>query len=58
MNGDWPLELKVTVTFKEVNGKTRLSIQHSGFPDNENKSMAETGWNESLDKLDEYLSKD
>jgi len=58
MNGDWPLELTVTVTFQEVDGKTRLSIQHSGFPDHENKNMAEAGWNESLDKLEEYLIKD
>ncbi len=55
MSGDWPLELKMMVTFQEEDGKTRLTLQHAGFPDNENKSMAEAGWNESLDELAEYL---
>lgn len=57
MKGDWPLELEVTVTFKEEDGKTRLTIQHAGFPDRENTDLAESGWNESLDKLAEYLEK-
>lgn len=55
MSGDWPLELKMMVNFQEEEGKTRLTIQHSGFPDHENASMAEAGWNESLDKLVECL---
>ncbi|AXV41004.1 MAG: ATPase [Methanobacterium sp. BAmetb5] len=57
MNGDWPLELMVTVIFQEKNGKTHLTLQHTGFPDNQNKTLAEAGWNESLDKLAEYLVK-
>jgi uncharacterized protein YndB with AHSA1/START domain len=57
MSGDWPLELMVTVIFQEEDGKTRLTLQHTGFPDNENKTLAEAGWNESLDKLAEYLAK-
>ncbi|WP_414468667.1 SRPBCC domain-containing protein [Methanobacterium sp. ACI-7] len=56
MSGDWPLELEVMVTFKEEeDGKTRLTLQHAGFPDRENRDLAEAGWNESLDKLAEYL---
>jgi uncharacterized protein YndB with AHSA1/START domain/predicted enzyme related to lactoylglutathione lyase len=55
MSGDWPLELKLMVNFQEEDGKTRLTIQHSGFPDNENASMAQAGWNESLDKLADLL---
>jgi uncharacterized protein YndB with AHSA1/START domain len=55
ISGDWPLELKVMVTFHEEDGKTRITLQHTGFPDNENKTSAEAGWNESLDKLAEYL---
>lgn len=55
MNGDWPLELKVIVTFQAENDKTRLTLQHTGFPDSENKSMAEADWSESLDKLADVL---
>lgn len=55
ISGDWPLELKVTVTFQDEDGKTKLSIQHQGFPDKENKDLAEAGWKESLEKLEEYL---
>ncbi len=55
MSGDWPLELKLMLNFQEEDGKTRLTIQHSGFPDHENASMAEAGWNESLDKLADLL---
>ena len=55
MSGDWPLELMVTVIFLEENGKTRITLQHTGFPDNKNKTLAEVGWNESLDKLAEIL---
>ncbi|MGF7118371.1 SRPBCC domain-containing protein [Methanobacterium oryzae] len=57
MSGDWPLELEVTVTFQEVDGKTKLTIQHACFPDKENRDLAEAGWNESLDKLAEYLER-
>jgi len=55
MKGYWPLELMVTVTFKKEDGKTRLTIQHEGFPDRENRDLAEAGWNESLDKLASFL---
>jgi uncharacterized protein YndB with AHSA1/START domain len=57
MSGDWPLELLVTVTFEEDNGKTKLTLRHEGFPDVENRDLAKAGWNESLDKLAEYLKK-
>lgn len=55
MTGDWPLELNVTVTFEEFDGKTKFTLQHQGFPDGENRYLAEQGWTESLDKLDAYL---
>jgi len=57
MNGDWPLELLVTVTFEEDDGKTKFTLRHEGFPDRENRDLAKAGWNESLDKLAEYLKK-
>jgi predicted enzyme related to lactoylglutathione lyase/uncharacterized protein YndB with AHSA1/START domain len=55
MSGDWPLELEVTVMFEEVDGKTKLTLQHQGFPDRENRDLAEAGWKESFNKLDTYL---
>jgi uncharacterized protein YndB with AHSA1/START domain/predicted enzyme related to lactoylglutathione lyase len=55
MSGDWPLELEVMVTFQEDNGKTKFTLQHAGFPDRENRDLAEAGWRESLDKLAAYL---
>lgn len=58
MSGDWPLELLVTVTFEEHEGKTKLTLQHIGIPAGENRDLAKAGWNESLDKLAEYLEKE
>jgi uncharacterized protein YndB with AHSA1/START domain/predicted enzyme related to lactoylglutathione lyase len=55
MKGEWPLELMVTVTFHKEDGKTRLTLQHQGFPDHENRDLAESGWKESLDKLASVL---
>lgn len=57
MSGEWPLELLVTVTFEEDDGKTKLTLRHEGFPDRENRDLAKAGWSESLDKLAEYLRK-
>ncbi len=55
MTGDWPLELNVIVTFEEEDGKTKFTLTHQGFPDRENRDLAEAGWEESLDKLTTFL---
>lgn len=55
MTGDWPLELVATVTFEEIEGRTKVTIWEPGVPAGENRDMAEAGWNESLDKLEEVL---
>jgi len=57
MPGNWPLELTVTVTFEEADGKTRMTLRHEGFPDAENRDMARAGWSESFDKLEACLAK-
>ncbi len=57
MSGNWPLELLVTVTLEEYEGKTKMTLQHVGIPAGENRDLAKAGWNESFDKLAEYLSK-
>jgi uncharacterized protein YndB with AHSA1/START domain len=54
MPGDWPLELLVTVTLEEANGKTVLRLQHQGIPDEMYEECIQ-GWNESLDKLEKNL---
>jgi uncharacterized protein YndB with AHSA1/START domain len=56
MGGDWPLELLVTVTFEEVDGRTKLTLRHEGFPDRENRDLAGMGWNQSFDKLEGCLA--
>jgi uncharacterized protein YndB with AHSA1/START domain len=51
MDEDFPLEMEVTATFEEHDGKTTLTVRHAGLPAGETSELAEAGWNESLDKL-------
>jgi uncharacterized protein YndB with AHSA1/START domain len=47
-----PLELEVVVLFEDLgDGKTKMTLEHRGFPEGEHKTMASAGWNESFDKL-------
>ncbi len=55
MGADIPLELHVTVTFEEFEGKTRMTLRHVGFPPGEMSDLVGAGWNESFDKLAEAL---
>jgi uncharacterized protein YndB with AHSA1/START domain len=57
MSGDWSLELLVTVTFEEHEGKTKLTMRQVGIPAGEDSDLTEAGWNESFDKLVEDLAK-
>ncbi len=57
MEGYWPLELLITVTFEETGGKTTMTLRHEGMPAGQSRELAEAGWNESFDKLAEYLAK-
>jgi uncharacterized protein YndB with AHSA1/START domain len=57
MEGYWPLELLITVTFEETGGKTKMTLLHEGMPAGQMRELAEVGWNESFDKLAEYLAK-
>jgi len=50
MTADLPLEMVATVTFEEIDGKTKLTLRQ-GMPAGEMSEMAEIGWNESFDKL-------
>ncbi len=51
---DFPLEMQVTITFEEVDGKTKMTLKHVGLPESMS-DMTNTGWNESFDKLAESL---
>lgn len=55
MSEDWPLEFLVTVTFDEYDDKTRFTLRHFGIPLGHDADMCADGWNESFDKLTEYL---
>ena len=48
---NWPKEIVVTVTFEDLKGKTKMTLQCVGFPDGQMSEMAKAGWNESFDKL-------
>ena len=53
--GNWPTELLVTLVFEDMNGKSKLTLTHSGIPE-EMQRQTQNGWEESLDKLDAFLS--
>jgi hypothetical protein len=56
MEGDFPLEMLITVTFEKYQGnKTKMTLRHAGIPAGEHFKGANVGWNESLDKLAESL---
>ncbi len=55
MSADFPLEMLIRATFEEYEGKTRLTLTHTGFPPGEDAEMAREGWNQSFDKLDALL---
>ena len=57
MTGEMPLEMQVTVSFDEHQGATTMVLRHHGFPAGEMLEGARSGWNESFDKLAEFLSR-
>ncbi len=55
MSETFPLALLITVSFEEIDGRTKMTLRHSGLPPGEVQDMSWTGWNESFDKLAEIL---
>ena len=52
----WPRhESDVKLTFEDVGGKTRLTLQHGIFPNVESRDQHNTGWNSTMDCLADYL---
>lgn len=57
MDPNFPLESLITVTFDELDGKTKFILKYedvSMFQEQDLKDMTQ-GWNESFDKLEAYL---
>jgi uncharacterized protein YndB with AHSA1/START domain len=50
-----PLVMHITVELKDLNGKTEMTLTHTGLPAGEHSTGANIGWNESLDKLEAAL---
>jgi len=55
MSPDFPIEMLVTVTFEEENGKTKMTLRHTGVPAGPDSEGTHQGWSESFDKLAESL---
>ncbi|HEY7467006.1 MAG TPA: SRPBCC family protein [Dehalococcoidia bacterium] len=57
-SADWPVEALVTVQLNDYGGKTNLTLLHhaAGGTDAEFEGANE-GWNQSFDKLAEYLAR-
>jgi uncharacterized protein YndB with AHSA1/START domain len=53
---EWPAEALITVTFAEQAGKTRMTLQHSPLPPGRERDLCRQGWEESFDKLADYLA--
>ncbi|HEX5096496.1 MAG TPA: SRPBCC domain-containing protein [Acidimicrobiia bacterium] len=46
----------VTVEFEDVEGKTRLVLEHVGFPSTEARDGARGGWPGFIDRLERYVT--
>ena len=54
---DWPMDMKVTITFaEEGEGMTRFTLRYGSFPQGPMLPMARAGWIQSLDKLARVLA--
>lgn len=57
MSPDFPRELLITVTFEDSDGKTKMTLNHSGIGiSGADFGNMKQGWEESFDKLAEYLA--
>jgi uncharacterized protein YndB with AHSA1/START domain len=52
---DFPQEALQTITLEDHGSQTRLTIRHALSSSEKDRQDAATGWNESLDKLAEFL---
>ncbi len=54
MEGDWPADAKIDLTFEEVGEKTRLTLRHINVPPGDAGDQTEQSWKEILDRLAEF----
>ena len=54
---DWPRETTVTVTFAELEGKTKLTLHQTVLESIAKRTGAHPSWIEMLDRLAEYVTK-
>jgi uncharacterized protein YndB with AHSA1/START domain len=52
--GEWPTEVTVTVQFKEIDGKTQVTVQEIGIP-TIMYVFAKMGWQQQFDKFEKLL---
>lgn len=57
MGADWPSESLLTVTFDDLDGRTGLTLRSSVSERLAESSGARQGWEETLERLAEHLSK-
>ena len=55
LSSDWPLEPEMTVTFEDLDGRTRMTMREAGIPGGADLDNAIAGWSQSLDKLEKLL---
>jgi uncharacterized protein YndB with AHSA1/START domain len=56
---DFPFVMLIAAMFEEEDGKTKLTLNHSGIDGSisaTDRDNMQQGWNESFDKLDAYLA--
>jgi uncharacterized protein YndB with AHSA1/START domain len=51
LEAEYPLELQVTVTLEEHDGRTEMILRHAGMPMGAEREGAREGWSTSFDKL-------
>lgn len=54
-DANWPADTTVTVTFKEEDGITEITLRHLGIPAGAHREGASVGWGQSFDKLAELV---
>jgi uncharacterized protein YndB with AHSA1/START domain len=57
MPENFPTELLLSITFEDLEGKTKMILKHFGVPIGEMSEMTEQSWKESFDKLQIALEK-
>jgi uncharacterized protein YndB with AHSA1/START domain len=55
MGSDLPMQMAIEVKLEDVDGKTKLTVEHCGLPQGDMLENARTGWNQSFDKLADCL---